>query len=224
MGRDLSNTGEGLKWDFIIVHETGHEWFGNNITTRDIADMWVHESFTNYSEALFMDYWFGTAHGNIYETGLRRNILNDIPIIGPYGVNEEGSGDMYYKGSNMLHTIRQIVDNDSVFRGMLRGLNSRFYHTTVTTAEIEQYMSEYLHMDLKPIFDQYLRTTDIPVLQLRKKGKHLRYRWVDCVDGFHMKVRLNDLGWIQPTRKWQKVSYSGKNKPVVDSNFYIVVH
>jgi len=176
-GTDLSGTGVGLKWDFIIVHESGHEWFGNNITSGDIADMWIHEAFTDYSETLFTEYWFGQNDANAYVQGLRKNIRNDIPIIGTYGVNNEGSGDMYYKGANMLHTIRQLVANDSLFREMLRDLNREFYHQTVTSAQIENYMNTYLSMNLKPVFDQYLRTTQVPKLTTVYKRRKVAYRW-----------------------------------------------
>ncbi|MGL6267632.1 MAG: M1 family metallopeptidase, partial [Chitinophagaceae bacterium] len=97
-GRDLSQTGWGLKWDFIIVHESGHEWFGNNITSKDLADMWIHESFTNYSETIYTTCQSGLAAGNAYVRGTRELIENERPIVGKYGVNDEGSGDMYYKG------------------------------------------------------------------------------------------------------------------------------
>ncbi|MBC7851323.1 MAG: M1 family metallopeptidase, partial [Chitinophagaceae bacterium] len=140
-GRDLSGTGWGTKWDFIIIHESGHEWFANNITTKDIADMWVHEGFTNYSETLFTTSEFGVEAGNDYVIGTRKLIQNDMPIIGHYGVNQEGSGDMYYKGGNLLHTIRAIINNDEKFRQILRGLNKDFYHQTVTSAQVEQYIS-----------------------------------------------------------------------------------
>ncbi|MBC7628352.1 M1 family metallopeptidase, partial [Ferruginibacter sp.] len=113
-GTDLSGSGWGLKWDFIIVHESGHEWFGNNITSKDLADMWIHESFTNYSETLFTEYYYGKEAADAYVIGTRKRIVNDVPIIAPYGVNKEGSGDMYYKGGNMLHTIRQAINNDDL--------------------------------------------------------------------------------------------------------------
>src|SRR5688572_5774888 len=160
-GRDLSGSGWGLKWDFIIVHEVGHEWFGNNITSQDIADMWVHEGFTNYSETLFTEYYYGKEAGSDYCIGTRKLIQNDEPIIGPYGVNREGSGDMYYKGGNMLHTIRQVIDDDEKFRSILRGLNSTFYHKTVTSKDVEEYMTKQSGKDLSKIFDQYLRNTKI---------------------------------------------------------------
>ncbi len=190
LGNDLSGTGWGLKWDFIIVHESGHEWFANNITTSDIADMWVHEGFTNYSETLFTDFFYGKEAGNDYVTGTRSNIQNDIPIIGRYGVNKEGSGDMYYKGGNMLHTIRQLINDDEKFRGILRGLNQVFYHQVVTTNQVETYMSRQSGINLSKIFDQYLRTTRVPRLLYRITGNTLSYQWANCVKGFNMPLKI----------------------------------
>jgi aminopeptidase N len=206
LGRDLSGTGWGLKWDFIIVHESGHEWFGNSITDKDAADMWIHEGFTNYSETLFTTYMYGEEAGNDYVIGTRRNITNGSTIIGTYDVNKEGSGDMYYKGGNMLHMIRQIM-GDSAYRGMLHGLNRTFYHQTVTTQQIERYMSRYAGKDFSKIFDQYLRTTQIPVLTYQTNGDVISYRWSGCVKGFNMPVRVFVGGlpekWIYPTEDWQ---------------------
>jgi aminopeptidase N len=222
---DLSGTGWGLKWDYIIVHESGHEWFANNITTNDIADMWVHEGFTDYSETLFTEYYYGKQAADEYVQGLRKNIDNDKPIIGPYGVNQEGSGDMYYKGANMLHTIRQLVRDDEKFRQILRGLNRDFYHQTVTSKQVEDYMSSKSGIDLSKVFDQYLRTTQIPQLELSQKGDQLNYRWTHCIDGFNMAVRLNNGQWLQPTTTLQKI----KSDPAafstleVDKNFYMEV-
>jgi aminopeptidase N len=173
--RDVSGTGWGMKWDFIIVHESGHEWFGNNITSKDIADMWVHEGFTNYSETLFVDYAFGKDAANEYNAGVRKAIRNDRPVIAHYGVNEQGSQDMYYKGGNMLHAIRHSLDNDSLFRQMLRGLNKTFYHQTVTTRQVENYISKQAGYDYSKVFDQYLKTIQIPKFEFylssdNKKG------------------------------------------------------
>ena len=224
-GRDLSGTGWGMKWDFIIVHESGHEWFANNITTKDIADMWVHESFTNYSETLFTDYWYGKEAGNAYVQGTRKLISNDIPIIGQYNVNKEGSGDMYYKGGNMIHTIRQVINNDSVFRQILRGLNKVFYHQTVTTKLVEDYISKQSKIDFSKVFDQYLRNIHIPVLEYKVEGYKLSYRWTDCVKGFNLplKIKFKTEQWIRPTEKWQILNLypEGDNKFSVDPNFYI---
>ena len=229
-GKDLSGSaaGWGLKWDFIIVHESGHEWFANNITTIDIADMWVHESFTNYSETLFTEYYYGKEAGSDYCIGTRRLIENDKPIIGPYGVNKGGSGDMYYKGGNMLHTIRQVINDDEKFRTILRGLNSKFYHSVVTTKQIESYMSEQSGKDLSKIFDQYLRNTNIPELEYKFTGDNMYYRWSNCVKGFDMPVKLNDLSndWLNATTEWKTVAVTAdilKDGLKINRNFYITV-
>ena len=224
-GMDLSGTGWGLKFDFIIVHESGHEWFANNITNIDIADMWIHESFTAYSENLFLDYHFGTEASNAYVTGTRKNIQNDKPIIGNYNVNNSGSSDMYYKGANMLHTLRQIIDNDKKWRSILVGLNKDFYHQTVTTLQIENYIDKYFEIDLKPFFNQYLRTIKIPTLDYKLENNNLLYKWSNVVDGFSIpiKVFINSTSqWIRPTSRWKKLlSDKNINSFSVDNNFYI---
>lgn len=225
LGKDLSGSGWGLKWDFIIVHESGHEWFANNITTKDIADMWVHEGFTDYSETLFVEYYYGKEAANAYVQGLRANIENDRPIIGKYGVNNEGSGDMYYKGANLIHTIRQVINDDAKFRQILRGLNADFYHQTVTTGQIESYISKKSGKDFSKVFDQYLRTTKIPVLELKADKDKIKFRWSNCVAGFNMPVKLTNGQWIYPTTTEQKIKSDSKNfsDVAVDSNFYITV-
>jgi aminopeptidase N len=230
LGRDLSGTGWGLKWDFIIVHESGHEWFANNITYKDMADMWIHEGFTAYSEALYTEYHFGKEAGAAYVIGVRKNIRNDSPIIAAYNVNKEGSGDMYYKGSNMLHTIRQLINDDEKWRGILRGLNRDFYHQTVETRQIEDYISRQAGVKLNKVFDQYLRTAQIPVLECKLKRGKLKYRWTNCVPDFDMPVKVTlepgVYSFIYPGTKWKKISCalkSGKDVKV-DENFYIRVN
>ena len=224
-GIDLSGTGWGLKFDFIIVHESGHEWFANNITNIDIADMWIHESFTAYSENLFLDYHFGTEASNAYVTGTRKNIQNDKPIIGNYNVNNSGSSDMYYKGANMLHTLRQIIDNDKKWRSILVGLNKDFYHQTVTTLQIENYIDKYFEIDLKPFFNQYLRTIKIPTLDYKLENNNLLYKWSNVVDGFSIPIKVfinSSSQWIRPTSRWKKLLSDKKiNSFSVDNNFYI---
>jgi aminopeptidase N len=192
LGRDLSGSGWGLKWDFIIVHESGHEWFANNITTKDIADMWVHEGFTNYSETLFTEFYYGKEAGNEYSVGSRRTIRNDKPIIGHYGVNKEGSGDMYAKAGSMIHNIRHAMNNDSLFRSILIGLNKDFYHQTVTTQQIENYISNKSGINFSKVFDQYLRTIQIPVFsfQYDQKEQILTYQWKNCIAGFDMPLHF----------------------------------
>ena len=225
LGRDLSGTGWGLKFDFIIIHESGHEWFANNITYKDIADMWIHESFTNYSESLFVEYYYGKDAGAEYVRGTRKGIKNDSPIIGNYDVNNEGSGDMYPKGGNMLHTLRQIVNDDEKWRGILRGLNSTFYHQTVTTKQIEDYLSQQVGIDLNPFFNQYLRDTRIPTLEYFFKEGKLGYRWTNCVPGFNMPVKVTLDGTeksLNPTTEWNRIEAKMETpKLEIDKNFYV---
>lgn len=227
LGRDLSGSGWGLKWDYIIIHESGHEWFGNNITTNDVADMWIHEGFTDYTETLFVECQYGKEAADAYTQGLRRSIRNDKPIIGPYGVNQEGSGDMYNKGNNLIHTIRQVINNDELFRKILRGLTQTFYHKTVDSKDVETYISKESGRDLSKIFDQYLRTSKIPVLEYKTSGQLLSYRWTNCLEGFNMPVRLaNDPGiWLNATTSWKETSVTdaAKNGLQIDKNFYITV-
>jgi len=225
-GRDVSGTGWGFKFDFIIIHEAGHEWFANNITYKDIADMWVHEGFTAYSENLFLDYHYGKAASAEYVIGTRKNIRNDRPIIGVYDVNYSGSGDMYSKGANLLHTLRQIVNDDEKWRQMLRGLNETFYHQTVTTKEIEDYLSAQIGRKLAPFFNQYLRDTRIPTFEYQLKKGKLRYRWSECIPDFDMPLKVMVDGketWLKPKTKWRKKRLKGKGTSdlKVDPNFYI---
>ena len=221
LGRDLSGTGIGLKWDYIIIHETGHEWFANNITAKDQADMWIHESFTTYSETLFVDYVFGKADGNKYLQGLRGNIQNDKPIIGTYGIRNEGSGDMYPKGANMIHTIRQVINNDEKFRQILRGLNKDFYHQTVTASQIQNYFSEKSGIDLKSIFDQYLTTIKIPTLEYKQNGNQLTYKWTNVVPNLKLPIRLADGQELKPTEQNQTTTLKSDKPVEFNKNYYI---
>ena len=224
-GRDLSGTGWGLKFDFIIIHESGHEWFANNITYKDIADMWIHESFTNYSESLFVEYHYGKEAGYEYVRGLRKNISNDKPIIGHYNVNNEGSSDMYYKGANMLHTIRQIINNDDEWRSILRGMNSAFYHQTVSTKQIEDFISTEAGVDFSKVFDQYLRDVRIPTLEYYSQDGNLFFRWANAVADFDMPVKVTIDGkeqLLKPTINWNSMTFSKADiKLTIDPNFYV---
>src|SRR5690349_24157 len=227
-GHDLSGTGLGLKWDFIIVHESAHEWFGNNITAKDNADMWVHESFANYAEGLYTECLFGKPAGADYTIGTRRGIRNDRPIIPDYEVNDQGSGDMYPKGGEMLHTIRQLVNDDEKWRGILRGLNQTFWHQTVMGKQVEDYISAQAGVNFSKVFDQYLRTVMIPTFEYRIARDTLSYRWVNVVPGFDMPIRVT-LDWptwtlVRPTEQWQtaRVKLANPTDFRVDENFYVV--
>lgn len=226
-GRDLSATGWGLKWDFIIVHESAHEWWANNITYKDMADMWIHESFANYAENLFTEYYYGKKAGSEYVIGTRLNIQNQEPIIAPYNVNKEGPADMYYKGGNMLHTLRQWINNDDKWRGILRGLQKDFYHQTVTTSQIENYIMQHAGLDLTAFFNQYLRDTRIPTLEYEIQGKKISYRYNAIVPGFAMPVQVSINGgeeqWIKPISAWQELkSDKSIDSFTVDPDYYIL--
>ena len=229
LGKDLSGTGWGKNWDYIIIHESGHEWFANNISTNDIADMWVHEGFTDYSEVLFVECQYGKKAANEYCQGLRQNIQNDKPIIGPYSVNKEGSGDMYAKGANLLHTIRQVINNDILFKKILKGLNKEFYHKTIDSKDVENYISRQSGKELSKIFDQYLRTIQIPMLEYKIRGSSFSCRWTNCIKGFNMPVKIFSGGkerWINPQEKWQTqemADWFNEKSFSIDKNFYISV-
>ncbi len=228
LGRDLSGTGLGLQWDFIVVHESAHEWWGNNITARDIADNWVHESFANYSESLYTECLTGSsADAEEYVVGTRQGITNSQPIIAPHGVQATPPGDMYNKGGNMLHTLRRLVDDDEKWRGILRGLNREFRHQLVSSAEIEAFIEQESGLVLGPFFDQYLRDTRVPTLEWALSGGTLSYRWADVVDSFEMPIRVTTrsgrFNWIVPTPHWQvlSVELNDASEFEVDEGFYV---
>lgn len=219
-GKDISRTGWGLKWDFILIHESGHEWFGNSITTSDDGDSWIHEGFTKYLETIYTNYVFGKEAGNDYAIGTWKRIKNDQPVLGT------NTTDKYYKSSAMLHMIRQTI-GDTAFKGWLQGLNQVFYHQTVNTEQILSFLNQHTKKDFTKVFDQYLRTIQVPVLEYSFQNNALEYRWSNCVDGFAMPVRVsfdNDkYDFIYPATQWQKLSVSEAafKRFVVDRNFYI---
>lgn len=238
LGRDLSGTGWGLKWDFIIIHESGHEWFGNNITSNDLADMWIHEAFTNYSESLYIDYHFGKRAGQEYVYGNRRSIRNESPLIGDYHVNREGSGDMYNKGGVLLNMVRTIIDDDSKWRKILRGLNREFFHATVDYEDVVGYISDASDTDLWGVFEQYVKHPSLPILefQFEEATGAVSCRWIADVEGFDMPVRIRvandsqgaDDGYhfIRPSGQFTPVEIPGlthDNLEVDTFNFYIEV-
>ena len=223
--RDPCACGVGFKFDFIIVHESAHEWFGNNISMKDAADMWIHEGFANYAENLFVEYHFGKKDAEDYVVGTRRSIRNDRPVIGTYGTNREGSGDMYPKGGNMLHTIRQIINDDEKWRSILHGLNADFWYQTVTTEQIESYITKKAGINFSKVFDQYLRTTKIPLLKYTVNGKTVSFNYERVVPGFAMPVRVMINGKeavIRPNETKQTLEYPEEIKSFeVNRNFYI---
>jgi aminopeptidase N len=225
-GRDLSGTGWGMKWDFIIVHESAHEWWGNNVTAKDQADMWIHESFANYAEGLYAECQDGKQAGAEYIIGSRRNIKNDGPIIAPFGVNADGSGDVYYKGGSMLHMMRRIVGDDEKWRATLRGIQSTFWHQTVTGAQVRGYINTHTGIDFTKVFEQYQTTAMVPVLEYKFTNGTLSYRWTNVVSGFAMPVDVKLGGApgyqrLRPTTAWKQSSAAGQATLEVDPDFYV---
>jgi aminopeptidase N len=233
LGRDRSGTGAGMDFDFIIIHESGHEWYGNNITAKDIADNWIHEGFTTYTETLFEEWIKGKDKAYKYLRGQRRNILNNIPIIGPYGVQGHGSGDMYDKGATIVHMIRVAMNNDKAFRSMLREMNRKYYHSFTTSAEIEKFIiwadEEYnkkRSLKYEPFFEQYLRTTKVPELEYHIKDGKLNYRFTNIVNGFTLPIQATDgktTVAIEPTAEWRSVKWKGGYNVKFSEDFYFTI-
>ncbi|WP_091399324.1 M1 family metallopeptidase [Flavobacterium noncentrifugens] len=228
-GSDLSGTGNGLLFDFITIHESGHEWFGNSITSKDVADMWIHESFTCYSETVFLECQFGIEKAMAYVNGLKKNVQNDKPVIGKYGVNNEGSGDMYYKGALMLNTIRSIINEDTKFWKVLLDYSNHFRHQIIETKDAVDFFNAETGMYLTPVFNQYLRYKNIPILQLRKNKKAVEYRWVTDEPDFEMPVEItaNHKNFrLNASNKWQSTKFTVKNikdVTVAQNRFYVEV-
>ncbi|WP_309641096.1 M1 family metallopeptidase [Flavobacterium sp.] len=191
LGSDLSGTGIGLLFDFIIIHESGHEWFGNSITSKDIADMWIHEGFTCYTESVFLECQYGYEKAQQYINGLKRNIQSDKPIIGQYGVGNEGSGDMYYKGALMLNTIRHIINNDERWWKIVLKYSETFRHKIIDTPTVIAFFNQETGLNLTPIFNQYLKHKELPnlIVNLDKKNR-LSLKWSTDEPNFEMPVEV----------------------------------
>jgi len=229
-GKDWSLTGLGLTWDYIIVHESGHEWFGNNITSKDIADEWIHEGFTDYSESLFVESIDGKQAGQEYVNGCRSAIVNDKPIVGPYNVNKEGSEDMYFKGAALMNMLRTIINDDEKWRSILRGLNKTFYHQTVDYDDITGYITKQSGIDLSTVFDQYLHYASLPVLEFAERKGKLYGRFTGCVKDFTMPVRIRIKGgqyqFMTCNTRFKPLKIDGASKDNIEVdtfNYYIGV-
>ncbi len=194
LGYDISGSGVGMRFDYIIIHETGHEWFGNSVTSADIADMWIHEGFTTYSETVFAECRWGYADAMRYINGEKNSIANDRPVIGCFGVNHEGSGDMYYKGAVMLNTMRHIVADDRKWWSMLRRFAETYRHKIIDTPTVLQFFNTESGLSFDKVFEQYLKTTKIPTLVLSSDGNSFNYHWANAVDGFDMPVEVELRG------------------------------
>ncbi len=227
LGGDLSGTGIGLLFDYITIHESGHEWFGNSITSRDIADMWIHEGFTMYSEVVYVECQFGSEKAQKYMNGMKQNVSNDEPIIGPFGVNKEGSGDMYYKGALLLNTIRSVLNNEELWWKIILDYSNTFKHKIIDTETVVAFFNKESKMNLTPIFNQYLRYATIPNLFIRINNNKLEFKWNANEPNFNMPYDIKINGEeirIYPTNDWttSKIKVSPSDNIEVPTNkFYI---
>ncbi|PJB13375.1 MAG: peptidase M1 [Flavobacteriales bacterium CG_4_9_14_3_um_filter_40_17] len=211
LGNDLSGTGIGLKFDFIIIHESAHEWFGNSITSSDIADMWIHEGFTTYAESVFVECEWGYDKAMQYINGQSNLVRNDAPVIGEYGVNKKGSGDMYPKGALMINTLRHIVNNDAKWWRILRKYVEIFRHQIINTQTVIDFFNKETGLNLSPVFRQYLYYKNIPILEVEPVENSFRFRWKTDVENFEMTFEFiyNGKKYRQTaTNNWQQ--FSGK--------------
>ena len=214
LGYDNSNTGIGMRFDYIIIHESAHEWFGNSITSKDIADMWIHEGFTCYAESVYVECVYGYDDAQLYINGLKRNISNDKPIISSFGVNSVGSNDMYYKGALMLNTIRHILNNDAKWWKLILDYSNTFKHKIIDTQAVLSFFNAETKLDFTTVFDQYLRTKNIPILEIRKNKDKLQYRWITDVSDFTMPVEIEFNRKnirLNPSNEWKNSTFSIKN-------------
>ena len=227
-----ASSAAGLKFDFIIIHESAHEWWGNSVTSNDIADMWVHESFGAYAEALYVEYYWGYKEALKYINGKKQSIRNDKPIIGPFNVNKEGSGDMYNKGQIVLNTLRSVIDNDSLWFSILRGIQKKYYHKTVDGIDIFNYINKKTVKVYNYFFKQNLRRFSVPdlfVIVTKKVPKtNLRYRWKTDVPDFHMPIKVtttkDKFEFIYPTTQWKSLTVKGlepSDFKVAEDLFYL---
>ena len=218
-GHDLSGTGVGLSFDYIIIHESGHEWFGNSITSKDIADMWIHEGFTMYTEAVYIECLYGYEKAMKYINGMKQNVSFDKPIIGQYNVNNEGSGDMYPKGALMLNTLRHVINDDVKWWKILLNYSNTFYHQIIDTETVISFFNQESGMNLTPIFNQYLRYAGIPFLEIKRNKNNFEYRWITDVKDFGMPVDIKLNGEeirLNPTTAWQKMNFKTNKKSKIE--------
>lgn len=228
LGNDRSGTGIGLLFDYIIIHESGHEWFGNSVTSKDIADMWIHEGFTCYTENVYVECQYGYEKGQQYVNGCKRNIDNLSLIIGTYGVNKEGSTDMYEKGALFLNTLRHIVNNDEKWWKILLKYSETFRHKIINTETVVSFFNTETGMNLTPVFNQYLRHKNIPELLVSMdKKRHLVLKWKTDEPNFVMPVEVEINGKVtrilvsnNKTKTKEKVKLPFGSKNFNSNKFY----
>ena len=207
--RDWTGVGISPRFDFIIIHESGHEWFGNSVTAADVSDMWIHEGWTTYLECLYVEYMYGHDDGLKYTNGYKSKVRNHQPIITPRGINREPPQDQYFKGALFLNTLRSVIDNDARWWTLIHDFYQHFKYRNIMTEDVVQYFNQQTGMNLTPIFDQYLRHAALPALELKWNEAEgtVAYRWKADEAGFQMPVRVGTKGdhrqILHPTAEWQ---------------------
>ncbi len=224
--RDWTGVGISTRFDFIIIHESAHEWFGNSVTAADVSDMWIHEGWATYLECLYVEYMYGHADYLKYTNGYKARVRNTQPILTPRGVNRSPSQDQYFKGALFLHTLRSVVNDDKRWWKLLHGYYQHFKYKTILTEDVIGYFNQKAGMNLTPIFDQYLRHTALPVLELKFSAGEVAYRWKADEAAFAMPVRVGKRDqWqiVRPTTNWQSMKTPlGKNDFEVATDLYFV--
>lgn len=229
LGSDLSGTGEGLFFDFIVIHETAHEWFGNSITSKDIADMWIHEGFTTYAESVFIECEKGYESAQKYINGQAKNVKNKKPIIGFFGVNNKGTSDMYYKGALLLNTLRHILNDDSKWWKILLNFSEKHKKSIIETQDVLDFFSNEFNQDLSPIFEQYLEKIAIPKLVIEVSKNNFKYKWKTETDGFNMPIEITlkeENIRLYPNQKFQTFKSKKLKRDdiqIATNKFYIAV-
>ena len=227
LGRDWTGVGVSTKFDFIIIHESGHEWFGNSVTANDVSDAWIQEGWCTYAEGIYVECLFGYDDAIKYYNGYKSKVRNRQPIIGPTAVNNWPTGDQYFKGALFLHTLRHVVDDDAKWRAMLRDYAARFKYKNIFTADVLNFFNRYFKRDFSAIFEQYLYHANLPVLQVRFGEDAVSFRWKADIPEFDMPVKVRSNGkmhTIQPTTEWQSEALAGATKAdwqVATELFYI---
>ena len=205
--RDWTGVGVSPKFDFIIIHESGHEWFGNAVSAADVSDMWIQEGWTTYLENVYVEALFGYDDALKYVNGYKTKVQNKQPIITARGLHRTPPQDMYFKGALFLNTLRNVVNDDARWWRMLREMFDHFKYQNIMTEDLVRFFNQKFGADLTPIFDQYLRHVALPVLELKfDTAGTVAYRWQVDVPAFAMPIRVGTKAkWqvIRPTADWQ---------------------
>ena len=226
--RDWTGVGVSMKFDFIIVHESGHEWFGNAVSAADVSDMWIHEGWTTYLEGLYVEHLFGYDDALKYVNGYKSKVRNREPIVTQRGIHREPPADQYFKGALMLHTLRSVVNDDARWWKLVRDTYQRFKYRNIMTEDLVQFFNAQLGRDLTPIFNQYLRRADIPTLELvfNESDRTVAYRWRADERDFNMPIRVGARAkWqtIAPSTGWKTMKTTfGKDDFEVATDLYYV--